>query len=717
MPTIFQPRLIRSGDANQAALDWRETTRYDRAIKLQSTEYNCRQPCHGPLVARRKRCLFRFGRPHRPSIFLLLIPVVFTAAANAQSRARELSHVLQQTIQTPDVAKFQFHHYIFQRIPNLPSARDAASWQAESRRLRAHLLDDVVFHGWPASWISGPPKFEDLGVIHSGDGYLVRKLRYEIVPGFQSTAILYEPQNPKGKAPAILNVNGHEYAAGKAVEYKQKRCINFAKRGIYALSPEWLKCGELNHPENAHEFGSHLDLVGANGVGLFYLAMRRPLDYLVEHPKVDRSRIGVTGLSGGGWQTILLGALDERIGPIIPVAGYSSMISKLEREDDYGDIEQIPTDFHIQADYIHLTAMLAPRPALLIFNSEDQCCYRANLVKQHIYDEIKPFFKLFGKEAQLMWHENMDPGTHNYDLDNRLQAYRFFSTQFGMPVIEDEIPVATEINSYDELVVGLPKNNLTILGVAKTLAARLESLRTSSPRNNDLQSQRTKLKSLVRYTPTSVEHPWGVASTKNKGVETRSYRFAFRNGLSATGVWVKAIVSTEPRVATIVIDDRGKKATAEQVAERVNRGEQVLAVDLPFTGDAAPPPYDREQFALQLSTVGERAIGIQAAQLIALAEWIKQAFGAPRVRVESSGIRSQVVALVTAGLNPNLFSELVIRQGMRSLRHLLDAPVPFGDAPDLFCLDLYKEFDIDDLAGVAGDGKVTQDYLNPKGEH
>ncbi len=54
----------------------------------------------------------------------------------------------------------------------------------------------------------------------------------------------------------------------------------------------------MNHPENAHMNSAHLDLVGRNAVGLFYLAMRRGLDYLDEHPKVDRARLGVTGLSG-----------------------------------------------------------------------------------------------------------------------------------------------------------------------------------------------------------------------------------------------------------------------------------------------------------------------------------------------------------------------------------------------------------------------------------
>src|SRR5579872_7353174 len=389
----------------------------------------------------------------------ILLPLSFAIALSvmAQSRDEDIAAILDHPLETPAVVSFQLRQYLFRRITPLPVPNSAADWRSEAERLRKHWLDEVVFHGWPREWVDAPPKFEDLGLIESGKGYRVRKLRYEVVPGFLSTAILYEPEHPNGKMPAILNVNGHELELGKAAEYKQKRCINFAKRGILALSLEWLYCGELHVPENKHEFGAHLDLVGANGVGLFYLAMRRGLDYLYEHPNVDRSRLGMTGLSGGGWQTIVLSSLDPRVAVSVPVAGYSAFVSKLERVGDYGDNEQVPQDFLAGQDYPHLTAMRAPRPTLIIHNAEDDCCFRAPLVKPYIYEDVKPFFRLFGKEDAFQWHENTDPSTHNYQLDNRLQAYRFFSKHFGLPFIEQEIPVDGEVKSYDELVVGLPK--------------------------------------------------------------------------------------------------------------------------------------------------------------------------------------------------------------------------------------------------------------------
>ena len=217
------------------------------------------------------------------------------------------------------------------------------------------------------------------------------------------------------------------------MEYAQKACINFAKRGIVTLNPEWIGIGELADKFSAHDFGSHLDLVGANALGLFYLAMRRGLDYLAQLPQVDTQRLGMTGLSGGGWQTIMLSALDPRVAVMVEVAGFGSLESNITHPVDTDEIEETPTDFLDGEDFTDLVALRAPRPTLLIHNGEDDCCFRAMLVKPYIFDSIKPFFQIFGKPQNLGFYENHDPGTHNYQLDNRLQAYGFSPSTFICP--------------------------------------------------------------------------------------------------------------------------------------------------------------------------------------------------------------------------------------------------------------------------------------------
>lgn len=615
-----------------------------------------------------------------------------TALALAQTEPRQLVPILAEQVQPQEVTAYQLRLYFRNRIAKLPSPASPQQWTSEAKALRQRLLNDVVFHGWPKEWEEAPPRFEDLGPVPGGKGYRMRKLRYEIVPGFWSTAVLYEPETISGKAPAILNVNGHVGAPGKAVDYKQKRCINQALRGIVALNLEWLGCGELFGKENDHAFGAHLDLAGANSVGLFYLAMRKGLDYLAAHPAVDRSRIGMTGLSGGGWQTIVLSALDERIAAAVPVAGHASFLSRLERMADIGDIEQNPADMFASVDYAHLAAMRAPRPTLLIYNAEDNCCFRAPFVKQENFHAVVPFFRLYGKEEALGWHENTDPSDHNYQLDNRQQSYRFFARWFGLKAGGDEIPVGAEVKSFEELAAGLPKDNLTILGLARKIAA--SAPRPASPSAG-------LLKGTVRFRPVGVERAWIAGNTKRKGLETLSYRLEFNDGLSATGTWLKAIGVPESAPATIVLADGGRKDASAEIAGRVNRGEQVLALDLLFTGETVPGQRGSPALVNVFSTLGERVLGVQAAHLLAAAHWLERLSGKGRVRLEVSGMRTQVIGLTAAALEPGVFPEIVVRNGITSLQRLLDAPVEARAAPELFCLDLYRHFDIDSLARLA----------------
>jgi hypothetical protein len=204
-----------------------------------------------------------------------------------------------------------------------------------------------------------------------------------------------------------------------------------------------------------------------------------------------------------------------------------------------------------------------------------------------------------------------------------------------------------------------------------------------------------------------------VATTKHAGVQTLSYLFEVDNGLSASGVWLKGIAAPDKAAVTIVLSDQGRRAAAPDISERLNRDEQVMALDLVFFGNAKKD-IPSASYAQILASEGERALGIQAAQLIEIARWIRERAGAQKVRLEARGIRTQTIGLVAAALQPDLFSEATVHDGMPSLGFLLEAPVTFGDAPELFCLDLYRDFDLDRLAAIAAPTRVKLETVVKK---
>jgi dienelactone hydrolase len=601
--------------------------------------------------------------------------------------------------------EYQLQEFLLKRYAPMPIPTTPAVWSTEEERVRKHLLDDIAYHGWPREWVDAAPKFEEVGVIETAHGYCIHKLRFEVVPGFHSTALLYEPAKIVGRVPAILNLLGHE-PDGVGVEYEQKRCINFAKRGIIALDLEFIGFGELANPENAHDFSSQLNLVGSNALGIFYLSMRRGLDYLSGLPSVDTTRIGVTGLSGGGWQTVILSALDPRVAVSVEVAGIGSRELNLTHPEDTDEIEEDAPDLMQGQDYPELLALRAPRPTMEIHNGLDSCCFRAPLVKPYLYDQVKPFFQLYGASDELAWSENLDPGNHNYQLDNRQQAYRFFSTHFKLPVLAGEIYSDEEIRTPQELAIGVPADNLTFVTLARKLAQQIQREpvpQDSMARQAWAKAKRDKLESVVRYTPVSMLRSLRVDNGKAFDFRTLSYRFDFSNELSANGILFREEAAPENAPATIVLNDKGYKATTDIVAQHVDRGEQVLALDLFFNGDLLP---NRGAWELLTDSSGARPLGLETAQLVAIASWLRATTGQP-VRVETDGIRNQVIALTASAIAPEDFSAVVNRNGMKSLAYLIDTPVPFRSAPELFCLDLFRYFDIDTLAALAAPGKIA----------
>lgn len=78
--------------------------------------------------------------------------------------------LLDEAIQTPDATALEMQRYLAARVSDLRVPSTAEEFTREANRLRRHLLDEVVLHGWPKEWVETPLKVEDLGQLPSGKG-------------------------------------------------------------------------------------------------------------------------------------------------------------------------------------------------------------------------------------------------------------------------------------------------------------------------------------------------------------------------------------------------------------------------------------------------------------------------------------------------------------------------------------------------------------------
>ena len=597
---------------------------------------------------------------------------------------------LARSIITPRTSLLELQDHLGARLPKLPTFKTSAQWEKYATKLRGAILDRVVLRGEAKKWAVARCKAELLGVVAGGEGYQARKLRYEALPGMWIPAILYVPEPLSGKVPVMLAVNGHD-RNGKAAKYKQVRCINLAKRGLLVLNVEWFGMGQLRRPGYQHGCANQLDLCGTSGLAPFYLALSRGLDVLLAQAHADPARVAVSGLSGGGWQTIVLSSLDTRVTLANPVAGYSSFKVRLrDHFKDLGDSEQTPVDLATLADYTHLTALRAPRPTLLTYNARDDCCFEAGYALPPLLAAARPVFALFDREKSLRSHVNHVPGTHNFDKENREALYRMVGDFFfggDRKFDPREIPCEKEIRTAGELSVELPRDNASFNSLARNLARQL-------PRG---KGDRTTLRALVK-----AEDLVGVATevtrTETKG--TRAVFWKLRLGKRWT-LPVVELTRGQPEKTTILLHDNGRKNGVASAEKLLKAGQRVLAVDVFSFGESRLQAHDW-LFALLVSAVGDRPLGIASSQVAALARWSVRRHKTGPVQVRAVGPRLSLVALVAGGLEEKAIAGLELEGCRASLTEVIDRNQTVEQVPELFCFGLLEQFDIRQLIGLVG---------------
>ncbi len=622
-----------------------------------------------------------------------------TLLSTPSLHAGDVGALLEHPILAPTLPLAEVQAFAEARVLAMPKVSTLAEWERFAQQTRRDVLDKIVFRGEAArQWRDAATKVEWLETIEGGPGYHIKKVRYEAVPGMWIPALLYEPDARAEKIPVHLAVNGHE-PTGKATPYIQLRCINLAKRGIATLNPEWFGKGQLRTESFEHSRMNQLDLCDVSGLAPFYLAMSRGLDLLLALPYADSRRVAVSGLSGGGWQTITISSLDPRVTLCNPVAGYSSFRTRAQFPTDLGDSEQQPNDLATVADYTHLTAMLAGRAALLTFNVKDTCCFASDHALAPLLEAAAPIFKLHGQPERLRSHVNYDPGTHNYEVDNREAFYRIVGAEFfpgDTKYPAREIPSDSEVKSAAQLEVALPADNRGFHELA--VAASRDLPREPHLVERDPGAARAKLVDLVKFKPHAV-------AAERAGEEARGEVKAVFWKLRVGGTWRAPAVELArgtPKGTTLLVADNGRKSAAAEVEALLAGGQRVLALDPFYFGESMIGRQRDYLSALLVAAVGERPLGIQASEVAAVARWAGEEFKDGPVSLRAIGPRSSTFALVAAALERSAIGKLTLSEPLGSLREVIDGNWTVNEKPELFCFGLLKAFDVPQLKQLVG---------------
>ena len=651
------------------------------------------------------------------TLFVLLSGSFELPAADkpAKTGGSDLKTILSRRVIDPNLPLIEVQTFSEVRVIRMPHVSSVAEWEKHAKSIREKTLRTVVFRGEAANWRDAKTKVEWQETIKGGEGYRIRKLRFEAIPGLWIPALLYEPTKLTGKVPVVLNVNGHD-GDGKAAKYKQIRCINQAKRGMLALNVEWFGMGQLRKPGFVHYRLNQIDLCGSSGVAPFYLAMKRGIDILLSHKNADPKRVAVAGLSGGGWQTIFISSLDERVTLSNPVAGYSSFRTRARITPDLGDSEQTPVDLAAVGDYALLTAIRAPKPTLLTNNVNDNCCFKAETTLPPLVEAAAPIYALYGKSGNLRTHVNHVPGNHNFGLDNRQALYRMIGEHFfaGQPFDAKEIPSDDEVKTKKQLNVALPKNNLDFHKIAMQLAQRLPSVDISGRTPSALRQQQTDGRQRLAK----------VLRAKRSAIHAIREKSETHGDLKVTYWWLRIggewtvpgteIVRGKPTATVIVIADAGRASTAKTVSKLLDAGNRVLAVDPFYFGESKIAKRDF-LYGLLVSSVGERPLGVQAGQISAIARWLKKREPNVPVSVTAVGPRTSLIALCAAGLDGNTIDGVDLHQSFASLKQILEQDITVNQKPELFCFGLLQEFDIKQLATLVAPRPVR--FYGAKARH
>src|SRR5436309_163986 len=320
----------------------------------------------------------------------------------------------------------------------VPKTKDL--WEARRKQLREQLL--VATGLWPM-----PEKTPFNAVVHGKvekDGYTIEKVFFASLPGHYVCGNLYRPLLASGgrkppeseKHPGALFAHGHwadgrfhdagEKAAKASVDaggepdldrgrfFMQAIPVTLARLGFVVFQYDMVGYADstaIPHREGFKDAEAELRL--QSFMGLQTWNSIRAMDFLASLPDVDPKRLGMTGASGGGTQTFMLAALDDRLAAAFPAVMVSTGMQG-------GCVCENCSLLRVNTGNVEIAGLFAPKPQA--FSAAND--WTKEFMTKGL-PELKDLYKLYGAEDKVAVRAWLEYG-HQYNVHARQMMYSWF---------------------------------------------------------------------------------------------------------------------------------------------------------------------------------------------------------------------------------------------------------------------------------------------------
>ena len=529
------------------------------------------------------------------------------------------------------------------RIHQLPANLD--SWQARRDELRNKIWENlgVVYDS------SLELDLRETGEIKM-DGYRIKNVYYQSRPGIYVTGNLYIPEG-EGPFPAVVGMHGH-WAQGRLAERVQSRGHTLAKNGYVCLLVDAWGSGERSTKHGEFEYhgaglGGALFNIGESLMGAQIVDNMRAVDVLCSLDCVDSDKIGATGASGGGNQTMWLAAMDDRIVAAVPVVSVGSFQSYIMGSNCICECLPNGSTFTEESGVL---ALIAPR-ALKICNclgDTNPTFYPAEMLRS--YKETRKVFQAYDADTKLSYQVYNQP--HGYWPEIRETMLGWFELHLkgiGTGAPKAEVPFET-LPEEKMMVFEKEQRPEEVIGIAEYCRWQGEELKAEIAVSKiDRESKKAELRDVLK-----VSTPLTLKTTYEYGLESGWEKIAVETvcGRMIPVLRRKPQDGSSDYIIASSLNGKSELANNKHLNDAFDSGKGIILFDVYGSGETSDPdgavtlsPY--HTLARTLLWLGRSLYGEWCREYVLLASWCRESCGAENI--ELFGLRECGIAAIFAG--------------------------------------------------------------------